>query len=71
MRKDSTDGEIAREVSGMKLGWLGAMITRATLRGLRGRAYTRETFEQLIAQTPFGHGDVAADGIGFAITLRK
>jgi ubiquinone/menaquinone biosynthesis C-methylase UbiE len=71
MRKDATDAEIAREVLGMNMGWLNALITRATLRGLRGRAYTREAFERMIAQTPFGRGNIVANGIGFAITLSK
>jgi ubiquinone/menaquinone biosynthesis C-methylase UbiE len=71
MRKDATDAEIAREVSGMKMGWLGAMVTRSTLRGLRARAYTREAVEQMIGETPFGHGDIAVNGIGFDVTLTK
>jgi ubiquinone/menaquinone biosynthesis C-methylase UbiE len=71
MRKDASDAEIAREVSGMKMGWFSAMITRSTLRGLRARAYTREAFEQMIAETPFGQGDIALGSIGFDITLKK
>jgi len=71
MRKDAKDEEIAREVSGMKMGWLMALTTRRILRGLRKRAYTREDFTQMIAQTPFGTGDIQSAGIGFAITLRR
>jgi ubiquinone/menaquinone biosynthesis C-methylase UbiE len=71
MRKDATNAEIAREVAGMKMGWFAAMITRSALRGLRKRAYARAAFEQMIAETPFGHGDIAAGGIGFEVTLRK
>ena len=71
MREEATDAEIAREVSGMKMGWFTAMITRRTLRSLCSRAYTRAAFEQMIAETPFGHGDIAAGRIGFEITLTK
>lgn len=71
MRKDAANAEIAREVSGMKMGWLMALTTRRILRGLRKRAYTREDFLRLIAQTPFVTGDIQSAGIGFAITLRR
>lgn len=71
MRKDATDPDIAREVSGMKMGWLMALTTRRILRGLRKRAYTREGFTRMIAQTPFVTADIQSNGIGFAITLRR
>jgi ubiquinone/menaquinone biosynthesis C-methylase UbiE len=71
MRKDATDAAIAREVEGMKLGLVGGAVTRATLRGLRGRAYSQEAFEKMIAQSPFGRADFVAKGIGFTITLRR
>lgn len=71
MRKDATDPDIAREVSGMKMGWLMALTTRRILRGLRKRAYTRDDFTRMIAQTPFVTADVQSNGIGFAITLRR
>jgi len=71
MRKDATDKDIAREVAGMKMGSLMALTTRYILRDLRKRAYTREAFEEMIAETPFGHGDIQADGIGFEVTLKK
>lgn len=71
MRKDAANDAIAREVSGMKMGWLMALTTRHILRGLRKRAYTRDDFTRMIAQTPFVSGDIQSAGIGFAITLRR
>jgi ubiquinone/menaquinone biosynthesis C-methylase UbiE len=71
MRENATDAEIAREVSGMKMGWFMALTTRHILRGLRKRAYTREDFARMIAQTPFVTGDIQSTGIGFGITLRR
>lgn len=71
MRKDATAKEIAREVSGMTMGWFSAWITRRILRGLRKRAYTHADFERMIAETPFHTGDIRPDGIGFAVLLRK
>jgi hypothetical protein len=47
------------------------MLTRGALRSLRARAYTREDFELMIADTPFGAGDIRQDGVGFEITLKK
>ena len=71
MRKGANDREIAEEVAAMKQGWLDAMLTRFALRSLRARAYTREDFERMIAETPFGEADIREDGIGFEITLAK
>lgn len=71
MRKDASNQAIAREVSGMKMGWLMALTTRGILRGLRKRAYTKEDFTRMIAQTPFVTGDIQMRGIGFAVTLRR
>lgn len=71
MRKDATNEAIAREVAGMKMGWFMAWTTRRILRGLRGRAYTRDDFERMIAETRFGHADIRAEGIGFEIALGK
>jgi ubiquinone/menaquinone biosynthesis C-methylase UbiE len=71
MRKDATDDAIAREVCGMKMGWLMALTTRRILRGLRKRAYTRADFMQMIAQTPFVTGDIQSSAIGFSISLRR
>ena len=71
MRKNASDAAIAREVSGMKMGWLMALTTRGILRGLRKRAYTRDDFTQMIAQTAFVGGDIQSSGLGFTITLRR
>ena len=71
MRKSATNREIAEEVAKMNLGSAGAMFTRMALRSLRGRAYSREDFEAMVAETPFRTCEVAEGGIGFEITLRK
>jgi ubiquinone/menaquinone biosynthesis C-methylase UbiE len=71
LRKDAGNREIAREVARMNQSWFNAMLTRGALRSLRARAYTREAFERMIAQTPFGRAGIRQDGIGFEITLAK
>lgn len=71
MRKNTTNHEIAREVAGMKMGRLMAMTTRWILRDLRNRAYSREAFEQMIAQTPFRTAVIKSEGIAFEVTVTK
>src|SRR5580704_12729257 len=71
MRKDASNREIAEEVATMKQGWLNAILTRGVLRSLRARAYTREDFERMIADTPFGEAAIKPGGVGFEIMLKK
>lgn len=71
MRRDTTNSEIAEEVSKMNLSPVGAFLTRFILRSLRRRAYTEGDFDSMIAQTPFGHGTISGGGIGFEIRLTK
>jgi ubiquinone/menaquinone biosynthesis C-methylase UbiE len=71
LRRDASDKAIADEVTKMKLGRIGEFITRTTLRSLRKRAYSKKDFERMLAQTPFEHGDISEDGIGFEIRLTK
>lgn len=71
LRRDVTRAAIATEVAKMHLPPLGRLITRAALWSLRKRAYSREDFAQMIAQTPFGEGEITADALGFEVRLTK
>jgi ubiquinone/menaquinone biosynthesis C-methylase UbiE len=71
MRKDASNREIVEEVATMRQGWLNAILTRGALRSLRIRAYTREDFERMITDTPFGEAAIKQSGIGFEIMLKK
>jgi ubiquinone/menaquinone biosynthesis C-methylase UbiE len=71
MRKDASDTEIADEVAAMKQTWFVAVTTRFILRSLRTRAYSREDFDRMIAETAFGKGHIRQDGVGFEIRLSK
>jgi ubiquinone/menaquinone biosynthesis C-methylase UbiE len=71
MRKGATNREIAEEVEKMNLGFFGRTFTRAALRSLRARAYSREDFEAMAARTPFGTCEVSEGGIGLEIVLKK
>ena len=71
MRRDAANASIRDEVAAMGLGPLSRWITRSILRGLRKRAYSREAFTRMIAETPFGQGQIKAESIGFEIELTK
>jgi hypothetical protein len=71
LRRDVSAAAIAGEVERMQLGRMSAMATRMTLRFLKKRAYSREALGRMLAETPFGHGDIRSGGIGYEIGLVK
>jgi ubiquinone/menaquinone biosynthesis C-methylase UbiE len=71
MRRDASNADIGREVKGMQLGWLNAVMTRTTLKLLRLRAYSRAQFERLAAASAFRTADVLTEGIGVEVRLTK
>jgi ubiquinone/menaquinone biosynthesis C-methylase UbiE len=71
MRGDADDDAIDDEVGRMQLGRISGLLTSVILKSLRRRAYSREALEQMIAATPFGHGEISAGGIGFEMRLTK
>jgi len=71
MSADATDAAIAAEVDGMALSRVNAFVTNATLHFLRRRAYGRERFAAVAAQSRFGTAEIATAGITITVTLRK
>jgi ubiquinone/menaquinone biosynthesis C-methylase UbiE len=71
LRKDASDAAIREEVAAMHLSWVGALVTRRILRGLRRRAYTKEQFEQMAAASPFGGCETSTSGIGVEVRLTE
>jgi ubiquinone/menaquinone biosynthesis C-methylase UbiE len=71
MRGDASNASIRDAVNTMKLDPASAWITDRILRSLRKRAYSRDAFARMIADTPFGEGRIAADPIGFEIELTR
>jgi len=71
MRRDATDAAIDREVASMNLSGLRAYMTRRALRGLRGRAYTPQQFDEFARRSPFGGCTLTTDRIGQEIRLQK
>jgi ubiquinone/menaquinone biosynthesis C-methylase UbiE len=72
MRHDATNRAIADQVRSMELGWFSALITTLIFRySLRPRAYSREDFLRMAAETAFGSAEIATDPIGLEVRLRK
>lgn len=69
MRCDATDEGIEDEVRKLRLGPVGAFMTRGALRSLRGRAYARADFERMIAAAGFSTSHIDAGPIGFDIRM--
>lgn len=71
MWKDATDATIREEVSAMRLNPVNAFMTGQSLTMLRRRAYTKEQFERLAAESAFGGGEIETSGIGIEMRLKK
>jgi hypothetical protein len=71
MSHDATHSDIEREVAGMGLGAFSSFSTKATLEMLRRRAYTRAQFDALAAASPFRKCEVATEGIGLEVRMKK
>jgi len=71
LRSDASDQSIADEVAKMHLGQVGMFLTRTVLGALRKRAYSKEEFQRMIKATPFRHGDIVEQPLGFEIGLVK
>jgi ubiquinone/menaquinone biosynthesis C-methylase UbiE len=72
LRKDATRPEIDAEVRSMQLSTWNALMTRWTFELLLlKRAYTRQQLEYMAAQSEFSDADVAEDGIGVELRLRR
>lgn len=72
LRKEAAPEEIAAEVRTMGMSPFNAMLTRWTFRHmLLRRAYTSEAIQRMAAESPFGGGEVAKDGIGFELRMKK
>jgi ubiquinone/menaquinone biosynthesis C-methylase UbiE len=72
LRRDASPGTISRHVDGMGLSTVNRVLTKLAFRTmLLKSAYTREQFQQMLAQTEFGSVEIAEDGIGFEIWMTK
>jgi hypothetical protein len=71
MRRDATNAGIDEEVAKLRLGGIGAFMTRGALRSLRERAYSQSQFERMIAATGFSAFHISAGPIGFDIRMTR
>lgn len=72
LRKDASWSAIDEEVARMNLSPVSAFVTRWTFRlMLLRRAYTRGELARMAAASRFGGGEIAEQGIGFELRLRK
>ncbi len=72
LRGDASQADIDREVDKMHLNAVNALMTRWTFKhSLLKRAYTADSFSQLIAQSNFEKHDIRTDAIGMEIILEK
>ena len=69
MRHDATNAGIDDEVRKLRLGPVGAFMTRGALRSLRKRAYSQGQFERMIAAAGFSDSHIDAGPIGFDIRM--
>ncbi|MEV6640888.1 class I SAM-dependent methyltransferase [Amycolatopsis sp. NPDC051371] len=71
LNHEATGADIDREVAGMNVGAVSGFTVRRTLGWLRRRAFTREQFEALAAESAFGGCSVTTDGIGLEVRLSR
>lgn len=72
LSRDAQPDEVRRAVDEMGLSVVNRLITKAIFRKmLIPSAYTREEFEQMLAQTQFRNVEIEGDGIGFEIWMTK
>jgi ubiquinone/menaquinone biosynthesis C-methylase UbiE len=71
LNHEATGADIGREVAGMNVGAVSGFTVRQTLGWLRRRAFTREQFEELAAESAFGGCSVTTDGIGLEVRLTR
>jgi len=72
LRRDTPQQEINRHIDAMKAGSVNALLMKWTFRCmLLKRAYTREEFERMIAESGWQNYEIGEAPVGFEITLRK
>ncbi len=72
LRHDASQEDINRAVDAMGLGTINTWMTKFTFKHmLLKRAYTVETFRNMIVQTPFKHYDIKTSDIGLEVYLNK
>lgn len=72
LRGDASTNEIRRQVDEMRLTTVNRFLTQLAFRFfLLRRAYTKQQFEQMLAQTTFNQSKVTESGVGLEISMTK
>lgn len=72
LSRDARPDDVSQAIDKMELSTVNRFLTKMAFRTMLIRsAYTRAEFEQMFAQTHFTVVDIAEDGMGFEITMRK
>jgi ubiquinone/menaquinone biosynthesis C-methylase UbiE len=72
LRKDSSNASVSQAVDEMKLGAVNTFLTKGAFRFmLLRRAYPKNDFEQMIAETRFDRVEIRESHIGLEILLDK
>jgi ubiquinone/menaquinone biosynthesis C-methylase UbiE len=71
MRREATGADIDEEVRRSQMGGLNAFVTKRILRVLGRRAYSRERFASVAAESEFRGCEIEASGIGIEVRLTK
>jgi ubiquinone/menaquinone biosynthesis C-methylase UbiE len=72
LRHDASPELVNRHVDGMGLSAVNRILTKLAFRlMLLNNAYTRQQFEQMLAQAGFGSVDIREVDIGLEISMRK
>jgi ubiquinone/menaquinone biosynthesis C-methylase UbiE len=72
LRRDASPRMVSEAVDGMHLGPVNRVITKLTFRFmLMKNAYTKEHFEQMLAQTQFSQTEIVESGIGFEVWMTR
>jgi len=72
LRKDASLEDINAYIRHADLGWANSIIYKATFRYLLlPRAYSKQQFADMAAESAFAGAHVDASGLGFEVTLQK
>jgi ubiquinone/menaquinone biosynthesis C-methylase UbiE len=72
LKGNASPEELSREVDGMRLKWMNRILTKLAFRTmLLKRAYTKEQFQQMLAETSFKSVDIQESNIGLEISMIK
>lgn len=72
LSRDARPDDVSRAVDKMGLKTINRFLTKMAFKTMLIKsAYTRAEFEQMLAHTKFSEVDIAGDGIGFEITMKK